>query len=215
YYPTSAAQGIRDPIATNPFNQAITKRVPKDKSGNPIPPLLDGWPDPSNTGISPLTGGTISSGTNGTPAVNLVPFGLRQPRIHQYNATFEREIGWGNAVRFSYLGSTMHGLIAGKDLNELQPSDVPFGTNAVDDNGDPTGICDPVNNGDCGISNADAQRYRFPALGDFVLSYGNYGHAQSNAFQTQLEHRFFHGLLFNVSYTYLDQKSTALDTGNS
>jgi hypothetical protein len=90
YYPTSAAQGIRDPIATNPFNQAITKRVPKDISGNPIPPLLDGWPGPSNTGISPLTGGTIASGVNGTPAVNLVPFGIRQPRIHQYNVTFER-----------------------------------------------------------------------------------------------------------------------------
>jgi hypothetical protein len=207
YYPTSAAQGIRDPIATNPFNQSITKR------GTIAP--LDGWPGGSNNGFSPLTGGTITSGTNGTPSVNVVPFGLTQPRIHQYNATFEREIGWGNAVRFSYLGATMHGLIAGKDLNELQPSDVPFGTNVVDDNGNPTGICDPVNNGDCGISNADAQRYRFPALGDFVLSYGNYGHAQSNAFQTQLDHRFSHGLMFNVSYTYLDQKSTALDTGNS
>ncbi len=109
----------------------------------------------------------------------------------------------------------MHGLIAGKDLNELQPSDVPFGTNVVDDNGNPTGICDPFNNGDCGISNADAQRYRFPALGDFVLSFGNYGHAQTNAFQTQLEHRFSHGLMFNISYTLLSQKSTALDTGNS
>ncbi|PYT87935.1 MAG: hypothetical protein DMG36_24655, partial [Acidobacteria bacterium] len=215
YYPTSAAQGIRDPIATNPFNQAISKRVPVDSSGNPIPPLLDGWPDATTHGISPLTGGTITSGVGGTPAVNVVPFGLRQPRIHQYNATFEREIGWGNAVRFSYLGSTMHGLIAGKDLNELTPSDVPFGTNVVDDSGEPAGICDPVNNGDCGITNEDALRYRFPALGDFVLSYGNYGHAQSNAFQTQLTHRFSHGLLFDLSYTYLDQKSTALDTGNS
>src|SRR5207302_3692058 len=209
YYPTSAAQGIRDPIATNPFNQGITKR------GATVP--LDGWPSPGNTGISPLTGGTIASGTNGTPAVNAVPFGLHQPRIHQYNATFEREVGWGSAVRFSYLGATMHGLIAGKDLNELQPSDVPFGTNVIDQNtGQDTGqICDPVNNGDCGISPADAQRYRFPALGDFVLSFGNYGHAQSNAFQTQLEHRFSRGLVFNISYTLLDQKSTALDTGNS
>jgi hypothetical protein len=207
YYPTSAAQGIRDPIATNPFNQGISKR------GKTTP--LEGWPGGSTHGISPLTGGTINSGVNGTPSVNVVPFGLRQPRIHQYNATFEREIGWGSAVRFSYLGATMHGLIAGKDLNELQPSDVPFGTNVVDDNGNPIGICDPVNNGDCGISNADAQRYRFPALGDFVLSYGNYGHAQSNAFQTQFDHRFSHGLMFNFSYTFLDQKSTALDTGNS
>lgn len=210
YYPTSAAQGIRDPIATNPFNQGLTKR---SGTGNP----LDGWPDASTNGISPISGGTIISGTNGTPSVNVVPFGLKQPRIHQYNATFEREIGWESVVRFSYLGSTMHGLIAGKDLNELQPSDVPFGTHVIDpDTGLDTGqICDPVNNGDCGISPADAARYRFPALGDFVLSYGNYGHAQSNAFQTQVEHRFFHGLMFNVSYTFLDQKSTALDTGNS
>jgi hypothetical protein len=210
YYPTSAAQGIRDPIATNPFNQGINKR------GTTVP--FEAWPDANNHGISPITGGTISSGANGTPAVNAVPFNLHQPRIHQYNVTFEREIGWGSAVRFSYLGATMHGLIAGKDLNELQPSDVPFGTSVVDDNGDATGICDPTNvDGDfpCGISNQDAQRYRFPALGDFVLSYGNYGHAQTNAFQTQVEHRFSHGLMFNVSYTYLDQKSTALDTGNS
>ena len=207
YYPTSAAQGIRDPIATNPFNQSIGKR------GTTAP--LDPWPDATTHGISPITGGTITSGPGGTPAVNVVPFGLHQPRIHQYNATFEREIGWGSAVRFSYLGATMHGLIAGKDLNELQPSDLPFGTNVVDDNGNPTGICDPFNNGDCGISNADAQRYRFPALGDFVLSYGNYGHAQSNAIQTQIEHRFSRGLMFNFSYTFLDQKSTALDTGNS
>jgi hypothetical protein len=166
-----------------------------------------------------VSGGVIVSGLGSTPAVNVVPFNLRQPRIHQYNATFEREIGWGTAVRFSYLGSTMHGLIAGKDLNELRPSDVPFGTHVIDpDTGADTGqICDPFNNGadDCGISPADAQRYRFPALGDFVLSYGNYGHAQSNAFQTELKHRFSHGLMFNVAYTYLDQKSTALDTGNS
>jgi hypothetical protein len=208
YYPTSAAQGIRDPIATNPFNQGITKR------GTTTP--IEGWPGNGVDGVSPITGGAVSAGFGSTPAVNVVPFNIHQPRIHQYNATYEREIGWGNAVRVSYLGSTMHGLIAGKDLNELQPSDVPFGTHTVDDTtGEPTGICDPVNNGDCGISNEDFSRYRFPALGDFVLSYGNYGHAQSNAFQTQLEHRYSHGFLLNISYTYLNQKSTALDTGNS
>jgi len=208
YYPTSAAQGIRDPIATNPFNQGITKRSVK---GNP----LQGWPGNGVDGISPLSGGAVTAGFGGTPAVNLVPFDIRQPRIHQYNATFEREIGWGNAVRLSYLGSTMHGLIAGKDLNLIAPNDTPFGTNTVDDNGEPNGICDPVNNGDCGLSNEDAARYRFPALGDFLLSYGNYGHAQSNAFQANLEHKYAHGFLFSFSYTYLDQKSTALDTGNS
>ncbi len=209
YYPTSAAQGIRDPIATNPFNQGVTKR---NVAGNP----LSGWPGNGVDGTSPLSGGGVTSGFGGTPAVNLVPFDIRQPRIHQYNATFEREIGWGNAVRFSYLGSTMHGLIAGKDLNLIAPSDVPFGTHTVDeDTNEPNGICDPVENGDCGFSNEDFSRYRFPALGDYLLSYGNYGHAQMNAFQTTLEHRYSHGFLFSFSYTYLDQKSTALDTGNS
>jgi hypothetical protein len=206
YYPTSAAQGIRDPIATNPFNQGIRKQAKPDP--------IDDWPGFTH-GVSPITGGNITSGLSSTPAVNAVPFGLQQPRIHQYNATFEREIGWNSAVRFSYLGATMHGLIAGKDLNEIQPSNTPFGTHVVDDNGNPIGVCDPVNNGDCGISNADAARYRFPLLGDFVLSYGNYGHAQSNAFQTNFEHRFSHGLMLNFSYTFLDQKSAALDTGNS
>jgi len=203
YYPTSAAQGIRDPIATNPFNQGIRKG--EDTSTSPTSPF-QGWPGGSTHGISPVSGGLIVSGLGSTPAVNVVPFNLHQPRIHQYNATFEREIGWDSAVRFSYLGSTMRGLIAGKDLNELQPSDVPFGTHVIDqDTGADTGqICDPFNNGpdDCGVSPADAQRYRFPTLGDFVLSYGNYGHAQTNAFQTQVEHRFSRGLMFNVSYTY-------------
>ena len=209
YYPTSAAQGIRDPLATNDFNQSVTKR---SVTGSP----LSGWPGNGVDGTSPLSGGGVTAGFGGTPAVNLVPFNIRQPRIHQYNATFEREIGWGNAVRFSYLGSTMHGLIAGKDLNLIAPSDVPFGTHTVDeDTNEPNGICDPVDNGDCGISNEDASRYRFPALGDFLLSYGNYGHAQMNAFQTTVEHKYSHGFLFSFSYTYLDQKSTALDTGNS
>lgn len=212
YIPTSAAQGIRDPIATNPFNQGIRKI--QDTANPPTSPL-EGWPGGSTHGISPISGGIISTGLGGTPAVNAVPFGLREPRIHQYSATFEREIGWNSAIRFSYLGATMHGLIAGKDLNELMPSNNPFGTHTTDANGNPNGICDPVNNGDCQISNADAARYRFPALGDFVISFGNFGHAQSNAFQTVLEHRFSHGFTLNFSYTLLDQKSTALDTGNS
>ena len=203
YYPTSAAQGIRDPIATNPFNQSVTKKG------------TDGWPGNGVDGISPLTGGNVSP-TGNTPAVNVVPFGIHQPRIHQYNVTYEREIGWDSVVRFSYLGSTMQGLIAGKDLNQIAPSDTPFGVSAVDGDGNiiPGSICDPTQ-GNCGISPADASRYRFPALGDFVLSYGNYGHAQSNAFQTQFERHYKNGLLLNFAYTYLDQKSTALDTGNS
>ena len=37
YYPTSAAQGIRDPIATNPFNAGVTYRATASAP-------LGGWP---------------------------------------------------------------------------------------------------------------------------------------------------------------------------
>jgi hypothetical protein len=201
-YPTSAAQGIRDPIATNPFNQGLTKKA----TGAPI----QGWP-------TPLTGGTVTTGFGGLPAINAVPFNLQQPRIQQYNVTFEREVFPDSSIRFSYLGSTLSGLIAGVDLNALPPSNNPFGTTADDGSGVGDGVtpCDPVDAGDCTYSAADLARQPFPGLGDFLLSYGNFGHGRSDAFQTQFEHRTSHGLLLNLSYTYIDQKSTGLDTGNS
>jgi len=74
YYPTSAAQGIRDPIATNPFNQGITK------TNTSVP--FDGWPGDGAHGFSPLTGGAVRA-TGNVPAVNVVPCDIHQPRIHQ------------------------------------------------------------------------------------------------------------------------------------
>jgi hypothetical protein len=211
YFPTSAAQGMRDPIGTNAFNQRLTKRN-VDANGDPLPidQQLNPWPGFTH-GFSPLTGGVVTSGFGGTPDVNAVPFGLQQPRIQQYNATYEREIFRDTSLRFSYLGSTLSGLIAGVDLNEIKPSDNPIGTTT----GDGLTACDPVDAGDCAFSQADFARLPFPDLGDFLLSYGNFGHGRSNAFQTQLEHRYSHGLMLSLSYTYLDQKSTGLDTGNS
>src|SRR5207253_582751 len=148
YYPTSAAQGIRDPIATNPFNQSLTKRAKPDP--------LQGWPGFQH-GFSPFTGGDVTRGFNGLPAINAVPFGLQQPRIQQYNATYEREIARDTSIRFSYLGSTLSGLIAGVDLNEIPPNDIPFGTTI----GDGTTPCDPILNGDCDFSPADLAREPF------------------------------------------------------
>src|SRR6185369_4400020 len=84
-----------------------------------------------------------------------------------------------------------------------------------EDTADGITACDPIDEQDCTFSQADLARQAFPGLGDFLLSYGNFGHGRSNAFQTQLEHRSSHGLMLNVSYTYIDQKSTGLDTGNS
>jgi hypothetical protein len=201
FYPTSAAQGIRDPLATNSFQVGLTTR------STAAAPLL-GWPG-STHGFSPLSGG-VPTALSGFATGNFVPFDLQQPRIQQWNATFEREIGWGTAARFSYIGSYMGGLISGRDYNLIPASDKPFATST----GDGVTACDP-DNGDCAYSPADLARLPFPQLGTYLLSFGNFGHGRTHAFQTELNRRFKGGLLFNFSYTLLDQKSTAADTGNS
>jgi hypothetical protein len=92
---------MRDPIGTNAFNQRLTKRN-VDANGDPLPidQQLNPWPGFTH-GFSPLTGGVVTSGFGGTPDVNAVPFGLQQPRIQQYNATYEREIFRDTSLRFS------------------------------------------------------------------------------------------------------------------
>lgn len=204
YFPTSAAQGIRDPLATNSFNFAHTKQ----DSGTPLQP----WPFPMTGGDEQSLVGAFAFSSNS------VPVGLREPTVQQYNATYEQQLGLDTSVRVSYLGITAHGLIGGTDLNEIAPSNNPWGT-GLDSNGDgiadtPLVACSP-DNGDCAPSLADLSRLRYPTLGDFAIAFGNYGHSQSNSYQIQVERRYQHGLMFNASYTYADQKSTGIDGGNS
>ena len=211
YYPTSAAQGIRDAIATNTFNQRVTKR---NTSGLPlgINPAGGNFP----RGITPFTGGTIA--LQGI-AANAIPFNLQDPRFEQYNVTFEREFMANMGLRISYVGSRQHGLIGGFDLNELPPNNVPFGV--TDGAGslcyDPTpGAFTTDLDGVCQESAADEARRPFPSgLGDFLASYGNRGKGRAHALQIEVNRRFAGGLMFNFSYTLLDQKSSGLDVGDS
>jgi hypothetical protein len=199
FYPTTAAQGVRDAFESTPFNQSREKRG-----------ALQGWPGGINPhGISPLSGGTLRSAPS--IAVNAIPFNLQQPRIEQFNFTFERELGWDTGLRVSYLGTRMHNTIGGIDLNELAPSDTPFATTV----GDGVTPCDPLNNGDCDFSDADLARRPFPELGSFLASYGNLGTGRSHALQAEINRRFTRGFSLNASYTLLDQKSNGLDVGES
>ncbi len=194
FYPTSAAQGIRDPLATNSFQVSLTK------NGTTTP--LSGWPTPLTGGAQTALSGLISG--------NWVPFDLKQPRIHQFNVTMEREIGWNTAVRASYLGTIMQRLISGVDYSMIPPSDKPYGTTT----GDGVTACSP-DDGDCDFSASDLARSPFPGLSDYLTAFQNFGHGRSHAFQTEVKKRFSSGLTFDVSYTLLNQKSTAPDTGNS
>lgn len=195
YYPTSAAQGMRDAMSSSPFNQSITYKA---SAGNP----LGGWP-------TPFSGGTPSNLT-GAPSANAIPFGLQQPSLHQFNFTFERELMARTSLRLSYLGTRERGAIAGYDMNMLKPSDQPFATTM----GDGTTICDPYN-GDCDLSPADQARLPFPNLGDSLMTYGNIGTMRSDAFQVVVERRFSKGLMFNASYNLLKQRSDVIDADSS
>jgi Carboxypeptidase regulatory-like domain len=202
FYPTSAAQGIRDAFGSTPFNQGRRSRTRSGLS-------LGGWPGGlTPAGQVPISGGFLD-GASTVPSANLIPFDLQQPRIQQYNATFERELGWKTGLRVSYLGSRLTGLIGGIDLNLLPPSNVPFGT--LDEDGNP---CVP-DDGTCSISDADRARLPFPELGTFLLSYGNFGSGRSHAMQVEVNRRFSNGFTFNASYTLLDQKGSGFDTANS
>ncbi|HEX8151065.1 MAG TPA: carboxypeptidase regulatory-like domain-containing protein [Pyrinomonadaceae bacterium] len=214
FYPTSAAQGQRDAFGSTAFNQRIRRL---NTAAAPLSPLPGGI---NPRGTTPFTGGAnpIVQGLS----INAIPTDLQSPRIDQFNLTLERDLGWKTGLRASYLGSRMHGLIAGRDLNLLPPSDTPFGTTT----GNGTTFCNPyVNPNDpadvardfiaCDISAADRARLPFSQFGDFLASYGNIGTGDSDALQLELNRRFSGGLTFNFSYTLLDQNSSGLDVGAS
>ena len=210
-FPTSAAQGMRDAIATNTFNQSVRNRQTVGLPGG-INPAGGNF----GRGLTPFNNATLAS-VQGI-AANAIPFDLQTPRIEQYNATFEYELMNDLGIRVSYIGSRAHGLIAGFDLNELAPSNTPFGI--TDGEGNPCyettpgAITDDL--GNCVESAEDEARRPFPdGLGSFLATYGNVGRGHSHAFQVEVNRRFAKGLTFNASYTLLDQKSSGLDIGNS
>ena len=147
FYPTAAAQQMRDALTTNPFNQGRTK----DSRVTP----LSGWPGFTH-GFSPFSNGTLRT-IGSQPSANAVPLDLQQPRIEQFNVTFERELRWKTALRVSYLGTRSHGLISGFDLNLIPPNDKPLGTTT----GDGVTPCSPAD-GDCDLSPADLARLPYP-----------------------------------------------------
>ena len=196
FYPTTAAQGIRDPLATNSFQVGLSK----NSGGGTVP--LSGWPTPMSGGQQTALSGIISG--------NWVPFNLKTPRVQQFNLTLERELGWNTGVRVSYLGTILTRLISGVDYNMIAPSDKPFGTTT----GDGVTPCTPDNQ-DCGYSPSDLARLPFPGLSDYLTAFQNFGHGRSHAFQTEVNRHFRGGLTLNASYTYLNQKSTSADTDNS
>ena len=68
--------------------------------------------------------------------------------------------------------------------------------------GDGVTPCTP-DDGDCAPTPAHHARLPYPKLGDYLLTYGNYGHSQANIFQTQVERHYNNGLMFKTPYLTL------------
>jgi hypothetical protein len=104
FYPTAAAQGIRDALSRSPFRYGIRHTQPT---------LAEG-----------LTTGTVSP--RSFFGVNAVDLNLESPQVLQYNLTLERDLGADVGVRVSFIGSRMSKLLVNRDLNTMPASTTPF-----------------------------------------------------------------------------------------
>jgi hypothetical protein len=228
FYPTTEAHQIRDPLATNTFNAQYTFQgcLYSSSSCTPSPTTsVSPWPGTTTdtTGTVPVSGGTLSAFNNYPTAAN-VDFGIKNPRLMQWNATYERQMAWQTDVRVSYIGSAQQGMIVDYDMDMIQASDNPFGTTQGDPNyigitpqpfAGPYYACDPYGSGgSCAYSYADDSRVKFPAIGDYNNKTKNGGKSMTNSLQLQAQ-RKAKNLTYSVAYTYLDQKTTAADAQGS
>ncbi|MGA2634978.1 MAG: hypothetical protein ABSF16_12135 [Terracidiphilus sp.] len=215
FYPTTAAHQVRDPLATNTFNAEYTFQA---TGASPVSP----WPGSTTdtTGTVPISGGALI-GFNNYPTAEAVDVGIKNPRLMQWNATFEQQLAWQTTLRVSYIGSAQQGMVMDYDQDMIQASDNPFGTTQGDSNflgGQPQPqttpyySCDPYSDGDCAYSYADDSRITFPVLGDYASKTINRGKSMTNSLQVQAQ-RKAKNLTYSVAYTYLDQKTTAGDAG--
>ena len=104
FYPTAAAQGIRDALSRSPFRYGIRHDQPT---------LAEGF-----------TTGTVSP--RSFFGVNAVDLNLQSPQVLQYNVTLERDLGANVGVRVSFIGSEMRKLLVNRDLNTMPASTTPF-----------------------------------------------------------------------------------------
>jgi hypothetical protein len=104
FYPTSAAQGIRDALSRSPFRYARRR-------------------------TNPVLAHAFSTGTLSNRSlfgVNAVDLNLKSPEVLQYNLSVERELPGNMGVRVSFLGSELRKLLVNRDINTVPPSTVFF-----------------------------------------------------------------------------------------
>ena len=174
--------------------------------------------DTSNFGTFVPTEATpilnFSNVFSGTPGVSSFPgyrranqWNLKDPRVYQWNAAFEQNIGFKTLARISYTGSHAVDLIYSPDLNQVQPNTASYT--------EPDGA----------IVYGYQALVATPALRQANLKYPNFFEVLTRnngpsdkyeALMLELNRRFARGLSFTNSYTLSFNKTNALgDAPNS
>ncbi len=141
---------------------------------------------------------------NGTPSLNGVANNLRTPYTHQFNLTYQEDLGHGFTASIGYVGSlTRHA------SNFVNTNSSPVIT--------PQCATDPVTgavtNAPCGTSNAQN------AFGNIGVNFQkNDGIAAYNSLQAKLEKRLSRNLGFLTTYTWshnMSDSGTAISQGDN
>jgi hypothetical protein len=110
FYPTAAAQGIRDQLSRNAFRQNVLYYQPS---------LANAFSGP---GLAALATDTTAVDTD-----------LESPRTLQYNLTLERELPGALGLRLSFLGTARWNLVVNRYLNSVKASPQAFDPSVPED----------------------------------------------------------------------------------
>jgi hypothetical protein len=148
---------------------------------------------------------------SGTPGVSSFPgyrranqWNLKDPRVYQWNAAFEQNLGFQTLLRVSYTGSHTVDLIYSPNLNQVAPNTASYT--------DPS--TGQIVYGYAALTATPAlrqQNLKFPNFSE-VLTRNNGPSDKYEALMLELNRRFGHGLSFTNSYTVATNRTNALGT---
>ena len=148
---------------------------------------------------------------SGTPGVSSFPgyrranqWNLKDPRVYQWNAAFEQNIGFQTLLRLSYTGSHTVDLIYSPNMNQVEPNTASYTSPAAGQ----------TVYGYAALTATPAlrqQNLKYPNFSE-VLTRNNAPSDKYDAFMIELNRRFGHGMSFSNSYTLGWNKTNALGT---
>ncbi|HTS71331.1 MAG TPA: TonB-dependent receptor [Terriglobia bacterium] len=150
----------------------------------------------------------------GTPGVSSYPgyrranqWDMKDPKLTQWTASFDRNIGFQTVLRLSYIGSHTTDLIYSPNLNQVTPNTASYT--------DPT--TGKTVYGYAALTATSAlrqQNLKYPNFAE-VLTRNNGPSDRYQAFIAEVNRRFAHGLSFSNSYTLAYNQTNALGVAPS